>query len=125
MVFLLNDILMTGPNIQNDLRKLLLEFRLHKYVATADIVRMFRQIKINKPYTDYQRFLWREHKDENIRVYRLKTVTDGESCSPFWHLELWINILRSAGMELDKWASNSPEILSKVLEDVKQRDLVF
>ncbi|CAL1678854.1 unnamed protein product [Lasius platythorax] len=42
----LNDKLLPGPNLQNDNVKILLRFRMHKYVLTADIARMFRQIDV-------------------------------------------------------------------------------
>lgn len=43
----LNDILCTGPKLQTDLRDILLRNRLHKYILTADIVKMYRQILIH------------------------------------------------------------------------------
>ncbi|XP_072394175.1 uncharacterized protein [Diabrotica undecimpunctata] len=42
----LNDTLYSGPKLQNDLVNLLLKFRFHKYVFTADIKSMFTQILI-------------------------------------------------------------------------------
>ncbi|XP_037942580.1 uncharacterized protein LOC119675452 [Teleopsis dalmanni] len=45
----LNDILLVGPTIQSELYLLLLQFRLHRYALTADIVKMYRQILIDKP----------------------------------------------------------------------------
>lgn len=38
--------LLAGPNLQNDLLHILIRFRVHKYVMTADIAMMFRQILI-------------------------------------------------------------------------------
>lgn len=40
----LNDVLMSGPTIQQDLFNILLRFRCHRYAMTADIKKMFRQI---------------------------------------------------------------------------------
>ena len=37
----LNDKLMVGPTIQDDIVSLILKFRLHKYVVTADIEKMY------------------------------------------------------------------------------------
>ena len=37
----LNDKLMAGPTIQDDIVSLILKFRLHKYVVTADIEKMY------------------------------------------------------------------------------------
>ncbi|XP_043496412.1 uncharacterized protein LOC122520387 [Polistes fuscatus] len=79
----LNDTLLTGPNLQREIFEILLEFRSRKYVFTADICKMYRQIFINEPFRNYQRFLWRESPEDSIQEWRLMTVTDGETCSPF------------------------------------------
>lgn len=44
--FSLNDLQMAGPIIQNDLISILLRFRQHSYVASADIAKMYRQVLI-------------------------------------------------------------------------------
>lgn len=40
----LNDILMVGPTIQDKLVAYLIRFRTYKYVLTADIEKMYRQV---------------------------------------------------------------------------------
>ena len=40
----LNDMLMVGPTIQQDLISIILRFRMHRYAMTADISKMYRQI---------------------------------------------------------------------------------
>lgn len=42
----LNDILTRGPTVQEDIFSILVRFRKHKYVITADIEKMFRQIMV-------------------------------------------------------------------------------
>ena len=42
----LNDTLMTGPTIQDDIFTLLLRYRSHFYVFTADIEKMYRQFLV-------------------------------------------------------------------------------
>lgn len=44
----LNDIQFTGPALQNDLFSIILRFRQYKYVACADIEKMFRQILVHE-----------------------------------------------------------------------------
>ncbi|XP_066600823.1 uncharacterized protein [Prorops nasuta] len=44
----LNKFLLTGPSLQSDLSLILTNWRLHRFVFTADIVKMFRQIRINE-----------------------------------------------------------------------------
>ncbi|XP_044005854.1 uncharacterized protein LOC122850862 [Aphidius gifuensis] len=77
----LNDILMTGPTIQNTIFTQLLKFRSHKYVLTADIEKMYRQILLHKDDRAYQRILWRV--GDQIRTFELNTVTFGITSSPF------------------------------------------
>ena len=84
----LNDVLLPGPNIQSDLRDHLIRFGFHRYVMSADIVKMYRQIRVNFPGRDYQHIFWRESPNDAIQVFRLTTVTDGQTCSPFLALRV-------------------------------------
>lgn len=43
----LNDIQNVGPVMQSDLYTILIRFRQHKYIAVADIEKMYRQVLIN------------------------------------------------------------------------------
>ncbi|XP_075223912.1 uncharacterized protein LOC142325765 [Lycorma delicatula] len=79
----LNDVLMTGPTIQRDLQAILLSFRTHSYVFTADIKQMYRKILIDKSQRDFQRIVWRNDLTDKIDTYRLKTVTYGTASAPF------------------------------------------
>lgn len=79
----LNDTLMAGPTIQQDIFSILCRFRCHKYVLTADIEKMYRQIKVNSHQTNLQRILWRRNTTEPIKINRLKTVTYGTTPAPF------------------------------------------
>ena len=51
----LNDVQCSGPTIQSDLMALILRFRVHKYVMTADICKMYRQVLINSDQRCLQR----------------------------------------------------------------------
>lgn len=71
----LNNSLLVGPNLQNDLLSIMLNFRCHKYVLTGDISKMYRQILIDPSETSLQRILWRDNTDEPLKTYELVTVT--------------------------------------------------
>ncbi|XP_008178368.1 uncharacterized protein LOC103307819 [Acyrthosiphon pisum] len=58
----LNETLMVGPTIQDDLRRILMRFRIHQ---------------------SYQQILWRENPNDPLEAYRLNTVTYGTSSAPF------------------------------------------
>ncbi|XP_077290162.1 uncharacterized protein LOC143913982 [Arctopsyche grandis] len=79
----LNNILMVGPNVQSDLLSLLLNFRLHKYVITADIKQMYRQIQIAEKNKNVQRIIWRTDPQSKFKHYKLNTVTFGTASAPF------------------------------------------
>ena len=55
----LNGMLMVGPTIQQDLISIVLRFRMHVYAMTADISKMYRQIRVHPEDYDLQRILWR------------------------------------------------------------------
>ena len=79
----LNDILHKGPTVQSELFSILLRFRLHKFVFTADIEKMYRQILIHDDDTAYQLIIWRENEEDEYGFYKLKTVTYGTTSAPY------------------------------------------
>lgn len=78
----LNDALMVGPTIQEDIFALLTRFLTHQYVLTGDIEKMYRQFLIRKEDRKYQRILWKDARG-NQQTYELNTVTFGLSCAPY------------------------------------------
>ncbi|XP_014211226.1 uncharacterized protein LOC106641333 [Copidosoma floridanum] len=127
----------------------------HHAVVTVDIVRMFRQIRMEPAHQDYQRILWAPSPDVPPVDYRLTTVTYGTNCAPFLAIRTLrqlatderhkfpqgaqiieegtyvddmfvgddtlsgalhkrkelISILATAGMTLDKWSANHPDLI--------------
>lgn len=79
----LNDALMTGPVLQQDLFAILLRFRRFKYVITADIAKMYRQILITDEQAALQRIVWRDSPFEEVRTYELVTLTYGTAPASF------------------------------------------
>ncbi|XP_048489043.1 uncharacterized protein LOC125491356 isoform X1 [Plutella xylostella] len=79
----LNDILLNGPTVQNELFNILTLFRFHKYILISDIKMMFRNLMLDENHCSLQNILWRETPEENIKVIQLKTVTYGLKCSSF------------------------------------------
>ncbi|KAL0829413.1 hypothetical protein ABMA28_004186 [Loxostege sticticalis] len=79
----LNDLMECGPNLQQDLQGLILLWRTHKYVITADIEKMFRQILIREQDTHLQTIVWRSSPQDHLREYQLTTVTYGTKAAPF------------------------------------------
>lgn len=79
----LNDTLMVGPTIQDSLVDILCRFRLHKIAFTADIAKMYRQIKVTSSDADLQRIVWREDATGPVKHYRLLTLTYGTAPASF------------------------------------------
>lgn len=67
----LNDILMRGPTVQEDIFAILICFRKSQYVLTSDIEKMFRQIEISEQDWNLQRVLWRSDPSEPLQTYHL------------------------------------------------------
>ncbi|CAB0045358.1 unnamed protein product [Trichogramma brassicae] len=151
----LNDFLHVGGKLQSDISTIILRWRLGRYAFTADIVKMYRQIRIHDEDVPWQRILWRKNPEDPIQEYELLTVTYGTACAPYLALRVMhqlaidkqaqhpigskilqenmyvddalvscdseieaiqarvdlTEILRSAGMELDKWAANYVTLL--------------
>ncbi|XP_062704266.1 uncharacterized protein LOC134286638 [Aedes albopictus] len=79
----LNDALMVGPIVQEDLRSIIMRSRTHPIMLIADIKQMFRQIRVDERDTPLQRIVWRSSSDAPMGTYELKTVTYGTASAPF------------------------------------------
>ncbi|XP_075170108.1 uncharacterized protein LOC142242414 [Haematobia irritans] len=79
----LNDTLHSGPTIQAKLFDTLLRFRFFKIALCGDICKMYRCIRINSPDDYLQCILWRNSSDEEIKIYKLNTVTYGTKPAAF------------------------------------------
>lgn len=79
----LNDHLMPEPKLQRDLPSIILRWRQFQFVYTADIEKMFRQIRVHPDDVDFTRILWRPQKNSFIQSYQLLTVTYGTAPAPY------------------------------------------
>jgi len=79
----LNDALMVGPTLQDDLFSILTRYRIFKVALSADISKMYRQVLVDPCQTALQRILWRNSLDEPIRTFELLTVTYGTTSASF------------------------------------------
>lgn len=71
---------------------------MHTIVFTADIVKMYRQIKIHEDDQNLQSILWRKSPDEDIKVYKLLIASYVTSAAPF----LATRTLQQAGEDFKK-----------------------
>ncbi|XP_062557831.1 uncharacterized protein LOC134222689 [Armigeres subalbatus] len=79
----LNDSLLTGPVIQDDLLDLMIRFRNHTVALVADVAKMYRQVRIHPDDTPLQRILWRSSQISPNQIFELQTITYGLSSSSF------------------------------------------
>ncbi|XP_050065977.1 uncharacterized protein LOC126555053 [Aphis gossypii] len=164
----LNQCLHTGPKLQLDILDILTRFRLHKFVFTADVCKMYRQILIRPEYRRFQHIFWRFSPVEELKEYELNTVTYGVNCAPFLALRVLkdiadnecqdfpevrdglryqtyvddiclgadteellskvqselIAVLGRSALELKKWSSNSPRVMSEIAEADRISDVI-
>jgi len=74
---------MIGPTLQDDLFEILIRFRMHAYVISADIEKMFRPILVVPEQRFLQRILWRINAQEPIQTFQLNTLTYGTASVPY------------------------------------------
>lgn len=79
----LNDLQYTGPKVQNNIFDLLLRFRFYKYVVSADVSKMYRQILMHEDHKPLQQIIWRDSPSDELSVYQLNTVTYGTTSAPY------------------------------------------
>jgi len=93
----LNDHMLTGPKLQTDLAAVILRWRQYRYVCSADIAKMYRQILVDPRDTDYQRILWCDDEHDSGREYQLLTVTYGTASAPFLALRVIRQLVQDEG----------------------------
>ncbi|XP_018402067.1 PREDICTED: uncharacterized protein LOC108779200 [Cyphomyrmex costatus] len=113
----LNDTLFSGPTVQQDLLSIVLRFRLHYIVFTADIQKMYRQVLIHPEDRLHQRILWRNNSQEIIRSYELNTITYGLSSAPYLATRTLIQLAKEE-------KQNYPEAADIVMRDFYVDDLL-
>ncbi|XP_062710702.1 uncharacterized protein LOC134288828 [Aedes albopictus] len=79
----LNDALMVGPTVQQDIRSIIMRSRTHRVMIIADAKQMYRQVLVDERDTPLQRIVWRQSPDQPLNTYELLTVTYGTASAPF------------------------------------------
>ncbi|XP_071122566.1 uncharacterized protein [Mytilus edulis] len=80
----LNDVLIKGPDLTNNLLGVLLRFRKEAVAVTADVEQMFYNFKVTDSHSDYLRFVWHENNEVHRPLidYRMTVHVLGNSPSP-------------------------------------------
>lgn len=80
----LNDHLIPGPDMINNLTGILIQFRQHSIVLMCDIEKMFHQFHVPEQDRNFLRYLWWKDGDVNTQPqdYRMKVHLFGAVSSP-------------------------------------------
>ena len=78
----LYDNLLEGPDLTSDLYGVLLRFRQERVAFTADIRKMFYQVKVPKKDSNLLRFFWYNSDRSRVCEYRLTVHVFGAVSSP-------------------------------------------
>ncbi|XP_076389571.1 uncharacterized protein LOC105662854 [Megachile rotundata] len=113
----LNDTQKVGPTVQSELVEILLRFRTHQFVLSADIEKMYRQILIEPAQRCFQRILWRPDNTSPIETFELNTITYGTASAPF----LATRTLKQIGLEC---AQEFPVVSRIIINDFYVDDLL-
>ena len=97
----LNDCLLAGPALQQNLVAIELRFRMKKVGLVGDCAKMFLQIGMKKEDRDFLRFLWKDPTDSKAepKTYRFTTMVFGTTDAPFQAIS---TLQRLARETLDK-----------------------
>ncbi|XP_063830956.1 uncharacterized protein LOC135080203 [Ostrinia nubilalis] len=113
----LNDIVYTGPKLQNDVVDIITALRLDGIVFTADISKMYRNIDLRPEDRQYQHIFWRDSPEETVSEFELNTVTYGVSSSPYLAIRTLHQLAQDHG---EQW----PRAATALLKDTFMDDIV-
>ena len=97
----LNECLLVGSKVQEDLFDIWLRFRFFKVAMSADIAKMYRQVELCKKDKDYYRIFWRFDKQQPIDTYRMTRVTYGVASSSFHVIRSLVECANLEGVSLE------------------------
>nr|XP_017209463.2 uncharacterized protein LOC108181536 [Danio rerio] len=74
----MNDLLIKGPDVLNQIRAVLLRFRSGVYAALGDIKKMYNSVWLEDQEVHLHRFLWRDTENEELGEYAITRVNIGD-----------------------------------------------
>jgi len=79
----LNDVLRVGPVVQSNVADVLMRFRYCRYVISADVIKIYKQILVDSTQTLLERILWRSDPASSVDTYELSTFTYGTASASY------------------------------------------
>lgn len=144
----LNEVQLIGEKLQNDLQDIIMRFDCHPVAVTADIRKMYLQVKVKPEQWDLQRVFLRPDDESKIQEYWLTVVTFGMASAPHCAVCAMIQgardsqseypmgavvvendffmdaLQRSYGFVLDKWRSNYSSVVPNTADLVAVDDVL-
>lgn len=77
----MNDLLMKGPDVLNQIRAVLLRFRGGTNAALGDIKNMYNSVWLEDLEMHLHRFLWRDSEEEELEEYAITRVNIGDKAA--------------------------------------------
>ncbi|XP_065094462.1 uncharacterized protein LOC135714987 [Ochlerotatus camptorhynchus] len=105
----LNDALMVGPTVQQEIRSIIMRSRIRRVMIIADAKQMYRQVLVDERDTPLLRIVWTPSLDQPLATYELLTVTYGTASAPFLATRV---LLQLADDEKDSYPE-AAEVLRK------------
>ncbi|XP_062557265.1 uncharacterized protein LOC134222138 [Armigeres subalbatus] len=90
----LNNVLMIGRTVQDDLFSIILRFRKHRFAITADISKMYRRIRVDEKHSSLQRIFSRDNPNDPLQILELTTVTYGTASAPYLATRTLVQLAR-------------------------------
>ena len=105
----LNSILMSGPNLVNDLIAVLMRFREEKVAFIADVEQMFYRFLVREDHRDFLRFFWYRNNDpdDELMEYRMRVHVFGNTPSPAVATFGFRHIVRDADSDVRKYVNEN------------------
>ena len=95
----LNDTMLPGPKLQQEISDVLLRFRKNPVALVADTTEMFSQVVMEKQDRLYHRFLWRGlDLTRPPEVYEAMRLLFGDRASQYGRNTLYDNMLKTIKM---------------------------
>ena len=114
----LNDCLLTGPPLQNQLWSVLIRNRFHPVAVAGDLQKAFLQVRVREAERDVLRFHWiKDLHSTEIEVLRFTRVVFGLAPSPF----LLNGVIQQ---HLETLESRYPESVAEVRKSLYVDDLI-
>ncbi|XP_058446110.1 uncharacterized protein LOC131427162 [Malaya genurostris] len=100
----LNDALLVGPVVQDELLQIVIRFRKYAVALVGDIEKMYRQVMVHPDDRHLQQILWRFNNSDPIQTYQLCTVTYGLGPSSYLATRTLLKLAEDEGCHYPKAA---------------------